>query len=147
MAPQPRQHPPPIATRGKPSSSSETHLAFPPITSPRSLLPPLLPIFTDKVLPASQTLHCSIFSSGAYSSSRVLLAAGGSGRAGSPTRDREGQVGISDALQQRGHGLRLTRLGFGCWMSEVVLLLLLISLWVCSIMASRSDFFSSALLS
>lgn len=144
VAPQLSQHPPPIAKCGKPSSSSESHLAS-PIASPCSPLPPLLPIFTGKVLLALQR---SIFRSGAYLSSHVLLAAGGSGHARSPAQGQEGQGGVRDAaLQQRDHKLGLTRLGFGRWVSEAVLLLLLVSLWVCSIAASRSDDFSSALLS
>lgn len=48
---------------------------------------------------------------------------------------------------QAPRGCQLTVLGFGCGASAAALLLLFISLWVCATTASRSDFFSSALLS
>lgn len=53
----------------------------------------------------------------------------------------------SSAARSPPRGQQLTGLGFGCGASEAALLLLFISLWVCTTTASRSDFFSSALLS
>lgn len=60
---------------------------------------------------------------------------------------REGSAQPRAALRQPQVPPQLTWPGCGSSASGAALLLLLISLWVCSTAASRSDFFSRALLS